>query len=125
MRGRVALVASGGAIGTALRYLISSASQPDPGEVPWVTLVINLSGAFLLGILVAVLPRLHPGRLFFGTGVLGGYTTFGTVAVEVARLAGATAVAAVAYGTLSIIGGVLAAALGLAVGRRRRDVMQP
>ncbi|RKR89313.1 protein CrcB [Micromonospora pisi] len=82
----VAAVALGGALGSAARYGVSVAWPTPSGQLPWATLVINLTGCALLGMLMAfVTARIAPHRLlrpFLGTGVLGGYTTFSTYAVE-------------------------------------------
>ncbi|MFI6758173.1 fluoride efflux transporter CrcB [Micromonospora sp. NPDC050417] len=82
----VAAVALGGALGSAARYGVGVAWPTPPGHLPWATLVINLTGSALLGVLMGfVTARIAPHRLlrpFLGTGVLGGYTTFSTYAVE-------------------------------------------
>jgi len=55
------------------------------GEVPWATIAVNLSGAFLLGALMAA--SLHTETLLFlGTGLLGGFTTMSTFGVETVSL---------------------------------------
>ncbi|MEV4627609.1 fluoride efflux transporter CrcB [Micromonospora sp. NPDC049523] len=82
----LAVVAAGGALGAAARYGVATAWPTPSGHFPWTTLIINLTGCALLGILMAyVTGRIAPHRLvrpFLGTGVLGGYTTFSTYAVE-------------------------------------------
>jgi CrcB protein len=71
--------------------------------------VINTTGCLLIGVLMALVTDVWPGRRllrpFLGTGVLGGYTTFSTYTVDIVGLTGAGAVAvAVAYlvGTLLV-----------------------
>lgn len=84
-------VAAGGAIGAALRYGIGIGITARTGEsFPWHTMVINISGAFLIGVLLA-LPwaGMGPGaswRLFLVVGVLGGFTTFSTLSYESVEL---------------------------------------
>ncbi len=86
----LAAVAAGGALGAAARYGISVALPADPAEFPLATLLINTAGCLLLGALMALLAGLaDPHRLarpFLGVGVLGGFTTFSTYALEVDRL---------------------------------------
>lgn len=92
---RTAAVFAGGTIGTAVRAGLSAAFPAHPGEWPWATFAINLTGAFVLGCLLELLARRGPDvgvrhylRLGLGTGVLGGYTTYSTFAVETVRLLG-------------------------------------
>ncbi|HEX8001180.1 MAG TPA: CrcB family protein [Mycobacteriales bacterium] len=104
-----ALVALGGALGAAARYLAERAGARRWGE-PWGTFAVNVSGSFLLGLLVG----LDVGErvtTVLGVGVLGSYTTFSAYAVQVAR-------GARLYACLSVLGGVLAAGLGLGLGFR-------
>jgi CrcB protein len=88
-------------------------------QLPVTTLVINLTGSLLLGMLIVALTEswsAHPLlRPFLGTGVLGGYTTFSTFALQVRELSGGDATA---YLLLSVVGGVLAAAAGMILMRR-------
>ncbi|MGY2080659.1 fluoride efflux transporter CrcB [Modestobacter sp. SYSU DS0657] len=118
--------ALGGALGALARWGVAEGLPSPAGGWPWATLLVNLTGCLLLGALLgAVFPR-HPDhpwlRPFLGTGVLGGFTTFSTFAVETVRLAdgGAWATAA-GYVVASVLGGLLAAVAGvrLAGGRRR------
>ena len=114
--------AAGGVLGALARWSVGEALPADPGGWPWATLLVNLSGCLLLGLLVAALFPRHPDspwlRPFLGTGVLGGYTTFSTFAVDTVTLTDAGAVAtAVGYVVASVVGGVLAAVAGVALGR--------
>jgi CrcB protein len=93
------------------------------GGFPWATLWTNLSGSLALGVLLAVLIERYPpslyARAFIGTGFLGAYTTFSTFAVETDLLVkDGHAGTAGAYVAASLVGGLAAAALGLAAGRR-------
>ena len=115
-------VAAGGAIGASLRYGISLlASRAESGAFPWHTFGVNVLGAFLLGLLMAVLPAGDAGerwRLFLGVGVLGGFTTFSTFSYEALSAAqtGNWPVA-VAYVLGSMTAALLGAAAGHALGR--------
>ena len=117
------------AAGTLARYGLSTAI-PAPGGWPVSTLVENLVGSFLLGLLLEALvragdetPRRRMIRLGAGTGVLGGFTTFSTFALEVEHLlaTGASGLA-LGYFAASLIGGFLACLAGvtLAAGHHRR-----
>lgn len=118
----LALVAvfAGGSAGTGLRIALDAAFQNEPGRFPFATLLANLLGSFLLG---AAIGRLWPGapewlRAGLGPGLLGGFTTFSAVMVSLIGLAEAREwPAAIAYLLLSVVLGLLAAALGLRVGR--------
>jgi len=78
------LVAAGGALGAVARYAVS---EWFPGEFPWGTLSVNLLGSLLLGILMGAAlttGKISPGMmLFFGTGLLGAFTTMSTFSVDV------------------------------------------
>lgn len=119
----VLAVALGGALGASLRYAISQwVIDRFAPDFPWHTFVVNVTGAFLLGVLMAMAVEReligHWGRLFLGVGVLGGYTTFSTLAFETLELVrGGAAPAAAANALGSVVLGLLAAMLGLYVGR--------
>jgi fluoride exporter len=124
----VALVSLGGAIGTLARYGTSELAPVAAGTFPTTTLLINALGAFALGLLVGILARWRPDdtvlRPLLGIGVLGAFTTFSTLAVENAQLLRADQVwTAAAYGTTSIVLGLLAAALGLRIAGVRPSVV--
>jgi CrcB protein len=117
------LAALGGALGALARWAIAEALPGSPGGWPWATLLVNLTGCLLLGALLAALAARSPepswARPFLGIGVLGGYTTYSTFAVEVVDLVdrGATVLAA-GYALLSVAGGVAAVVLGAVAVRR-------
>lgn len=121
----VALVAVGGMVGTGARYLLS-ATIPPQGGWPTATFVENVVGAFLLGGLLEALLRRgaesRRGRLVrlgLGTGVLGGFTTFSSLGLELERLLAAGAIGtAVAYAAASLACGLLACVLGVVVAAR-------
>jgi CrcB protein len=117
------LVAVFGAAGAVSRYALDGwVSDATRGQFPWGTFLVNVLGAFALGIVVAITTeRLVVGanwRIALGIGFLGSFTTFSTYAYETIRLAedGAVSLAlANAIGMVAV--GLLAASLGLAVGR--------
>jgi CrcB protein len=82
------MVAAGGAIGAGARYGAALLWPTAAGSFPWTTLGVNASGCLLIGILMVTLTEATPVwvRPFFGTGVLGGYTTFSTYCVDAERL---------------------------------------
>ncbi|WP_375503143.1 fluoride efflux transporter FluC [uncultured Jatrophihabitans sp.] len=115
-------VALAGGAGALARFVVDGAVRSRwPSGFPWSTVLINVSGSFALGVLTGlVIFRNDPNtlRLVLGTGLCGGYTTFGTASVETVRLAqrGAVVVAAgYALGSLVLAAG--AAAAGLLVTR--------
>lgn len=80
----------GGALGAACRYLVSNALvRWQPGHIPMGILLINVTGSGALGLLVGAV---HTGQIgpstltWAGTGFLGAYTTFATLAVDSVRL---------------------------------------
>ena len=114
--------ALGGALGALARWAVGAALPSPAGGWPAATLLVNLTGCLLLGVLIAaVFARFpeHPWlRPFLGTGVLGGYTTFSAFAVETVQLVDDGAWGgAVGYVLASVVGGVLAVAAGVLLGR--------
>ena len=88
---RLLLVAAGGAVGSALRYLVATAALVWLGPAfPWGTLAVNLAGSFLIGLVqVLAAERLVLGeeaRLFLTAGVLGGFTTYSAFSYETVGL---------------------------------------
>ena len=120
---RYLLIGAFGALGAVSRYAVDGwVSRAARGEFPWGTLVINVGGSFLLGILVAVTSsRLldHPNwRIALGVGFLGAFTTFSTFTYETVRLAEDSAYTLALLNVLAMTGvGLLAAAGGLLLGR--------
>lgn len=84
-------IAAGGVLGAEARYGLSVLMRHEPGQWPWGTWLINISGCFLIGILMVIITELtSPHRLvrpFLGVGILGGYTTFSTAMLEVQQMA--------------------------------------
>lgn len=122
--GLVLLVGAGGAVGTALRYGLTLLF-PGHGHALAAVLVINVLGAFVLGALLEGLARRGEDRgtrravrLGVGTGVLGGFTTYSTLAVGSVQAGGTTAAAAVGYPLLTLVLGLLAAGAGVLLSAR-------
>lgn len=115
-------IAAGGVLGAEARYGLARV-MPHPAHAwPWATLVTNAVGSLLIGVLMAwLLARKHPPRLarpFLGVGVLGGFTTFSTFAVETHGLLLDHRVAiAFGYVATSLVACLLAVAAGSALGR--------
>ena len=118
----VGLVAVGGAGGTALRDVISSLLPAD-GGVSWSIFWINITGALALGVLLEALAHRGPDagrrrvlRLLLGTGVLGGFTTYSTLAESTAALfLDGHGLAGTGYALLTVLSGAIATACGLVV----------
>lgn len=134
--GRAAvLVGVGGVAGTLARYEVSLL-LPEAHGWPLATLAVNVSGAFLLGLLLELLARAGTSsaghrsvRPLLGTGFLGSFTTYSSFAVEVERLlatgsggiaAGYVAVS-LAAGLAACIAGMVAGSLGPRRRTRRRE----
>lgn len=82
-------VALGGAIGASLRYLVNVASLRALGPgFPYGTLMVNVLGSFLMGVLVVVLAEKGGMRFapFLMTGILGGFTTFSAFSLDTVTL---------------------------------------
>jgi fluoride exporter len=127
----IGLVVAGGTIGTFIRYAVAQAI-PEWGGIPVAIFLINITGAFLLGWLLEALVRGGPDqgrrrtlRLFAGTGILGGYTTYSTFAVDTdGLLMGAQFGASALYGLATVLVGAAASVAGIALGaalHRARD----
>ncbi len=86
------LIGAGGAAGAMLRFALQGLVQPTKGSLfPWGTLVVNVTGCFAIGFLMALFTgpyAIRPEyRLGIITGVLGGYTTFSSFSWETMQLA--------------------------------------
>jgi CrcB protein len=113
-------VAVTGAAGAVARYLVDRGVQRvRDGHWPWGTLVVNVTGCLLLGLVWGWVDH-HPDdatlRTIAGTGFCGAYTTFSTFSIEAVRLVESGRYAAAArYAASSLLAGAVAAAAGLAV----------
>jgi CrcB protein len=111
----------GGCVGGALRYAVTSGWAAPPGRFPWATLAVNITGAFILGLVVIIAADMVPSRYLrplLGTGFCGGLTTFSSVVVATDELfAHGHARTAVSYLLATIVAGLAACSLGLLLGR--------
>ncbi|MDR2703028.1 MAG: CrcB family protein [Cellulomonadaceae bacterium] len=115
------LVAAGGAIGAVLRYFLALALSGWHG-FPVATLAANIIGSFVLGCVVGRQTSKR-FRLFLGTGICGGFTTYSTFALEIDRLfSGGQPLFAFGYLAISLLFGTLAAYLGVIIGGRATKV---
>jgi CrcB protein len=84
------VIALGGGLGALARYGLTELLPTAPGHVPWGTFVTNVSGCFLIGVLMVLISEVWSAhrlvRPFLGVGVLGGFTTFSTYAAEIRAL---------------------------------------
>jgi fluoride exporter len=117
----VAAVAVGGGIGSVARYLLSAAFPAGHG-FPWAIFAVNVSGCFLLGLLLVYLLEIWPPRRFLrpflAIGLLGGYTTFSTYAGGVMMLlTGHAPALAAAYALSSIVAALVAVWCGMKAAR--------
>ena len=104
------LVMFGGALGAGARYGVARVI-PAIGGFPFATLTVNIVGGLLMGLLAGGLARIGAGenwRLFLGTGVLGGFTTFSAFSLDAVTLA--------ERGQLLLAAGYIAASVAGAIG---------
>ena len=117
---QVALVAIGGAIGAVLRFVIGNTIESS--EFPLSTILVNISGSFILGMLAVM--AINNGyseelMLFFGTGLLGAFTTMSTFSLETLTLVkNDNYTLALTYASISFILCILFAFVGWELGDR-------
>lgn len=113
------LIAVAGALGALARFGLAGWVQARTGAFPWGTLVVNVTGSFLLGLVFRTLESMAATaelRQAITIGFLGSFTTFSAFSFETVALAQTGAWGkAVAYAGGSILLGVLAAVAGMAV----------
>jgi len=121
-------VIAGGAIGTFARYALSVAALPISRQLPWGTILINITGCALIGFFGTLTlargryPVSENVRLFVMTGICGGYTTFSAFSLQTLDLARAGAPGrAIANVVLSVLLCISAVALGHLAAARLND----
>jgi CrcB protein len=116
-------IALGGALGTVVRFLLDSAFSDSARQFPTTTLLINVSGSLAIGLLVPLVDNFSPRaallRPFLIVGILGGWTTYSTLAVDAVLLGkdGHTAAGLLSLAA-TLIGGLVLVVCGNAIGRR-------
>jgi fluoride exporter len=112
------VIALGGGLGAIARYGLGLLLPTRPGQFPWGTFTINVTGCLLIGVLMVLITDVWSAhrlvRPFLGVGFLGGFTTFSTYAVEIhGLLQPGTVVLAFAYLAGTLIGALLAVIAGV------------
>ena len=120
---RSLLVLGGGAVGSLIRYLAALAiNEHYDGRFPLATFLINVTGSFVIGLMLVLLDRedlLHPNlRPLLVAGFLGGYTTFSTFEWEIFALGRSAPPMALVYAVSSVLVGWMACWAGASIGRR-------
>jgi CrcB protein len=123
----LASIFAGGALGAVARIALGRLPVAGAPSWPWITLLINLGGAFALGYFATRLQERLPlstyRRPFLGTGLCGGLTTFSTMQVELLKIIDARHYGlATGYAAVSLLGGFLAVHLASALVRRVRAI---
>lgn len=118
---QLGLVGVAGALGTGARYVLGRFIAERAGsQFPLGTLLINVSGAFIIGLLFALAGHkfISPAwQVVLATGFLGGYTTFSTMSWEGVQLTrGGSTRAGLLYLGSNLLLGFIAVALGLLLG---------
>jgi len=121
--GLLAALSGGGVLGSFGRYSVGLALPHPAGAFAWSTLLVNVTGSLAMGVLVVwvlSMERPHPLlRPFLGVGVLGGWTTFSSFALDVHSMVRAGhGLLAAAYLLGSLVVGLVAVGLGVGLGER-------
>ena len=122
------IVMTGGALGTLARYLASLIALPISGRMPWGTILVNISGSFLIGFFGTLTlaggkyPVAENWRLFVMVGFCGGYTTFSSFSLQTLDLlrAGAWSRAGV-----NVVASVVLCVAAVAVGHYAAAAINP
>ena len=105
-------IALAGGVGAVLRYVVDNAVPARwRARYPWGTTVVNVTGAFIMGMLVGLTEPTDTLRAVVGVGLLGGYTTFSTASLETVRLLGDRRGRAALANSLGMLAATIAAAL--------------
>lgn len=120
VRRELLVISVGGGLGALARYGAGLLVPAEPGRFPWGTFGINVLGCLLIGMVVASrwVARHRLARPFLAVGVLGGFTTFSTYAVESHGLLGDAPWTAVAYIVGTLVAAVAAVTVGVWLVRR-------
>jgi CrcB protein len=110
-------IAAGGALGATGRWAIAEELLSDvPDGFPWAIFTVNVLGCLLIGVVSSRVDRGSLTWAFVATGVLGGFTTMSSFAVELNELAGDDSTgAAVVYALATLVAGFVALAIGDAI----------
>ncbi|MEV0000121.1 CrcB family protein [Streptomyces sp. NPDC050848] len=120
----VGAVAAGGALGATARYGASLAWPTPAGAFPWTTLTVNATGCAAIGVLMVLVAEVATApppllRPFLGTGILGGFTTFSTYALDTQRLLSTgEAARGVAYLGATVVAALASVVVATGVTRR-------
>ncbi|SEG87090.1 CrcB protein [Actinacidiphila yanglinensis] len=119
----VAVVAVGGAMGACARYGAGLLWPDAPDAFPWTTMTVNAVGCGVIGVFMVIISDVWAAhrlvRPFFGTGVLGGFTTFSTYANDIRRLVEhREARTGLVYMVLTVLVALAAVWIGSALTRR-------
>jgi fluoride exporter len=119
----IILIMVGAGLGATARFLLAQwAAARFGASFPYGTLLINISGSFLLGFIYTILLRANPAtaplaRAFLGVGLLGGYTTFSSFSYETSQLLlEGNLLGAIVNPLASVLGGIVVCMFGIALG---------
>jgi CrcB protein len=117
------VVALGGVVGALLRYQAGLIWPTPAGAFPTTILLVNLIGCLVMGVFMVLITEFWTPhallRPFFGTGVLGGFTTFSTYSLDIVTLFGLDhPLTAASYLFVTPVGAMLAVGLGILITRR-------
>lgn len=119
------IVMFGGALGTLARYVVSVLTLPISRELPWGTIIINITGSFIIGLFGTLtlahgrFPVSENMRLCVMIGVCGGYTTFSSFSLQTLDLLRGGAIVRAAINiTASVVLCVLAVSAGHLIAAR-------